>query len=358
MVAKIVSKGAFYCAGIFIVLLLLLGAQKIINLNAKPQINNVQPPKTEVLGEKIQNTPSPSPKAESGKPTNITSPVEAASPKKSRIKFGVAIESTANLSGQISSLESELGKPVSTISIFKQFGLASNNQLNLDDLAYVKSKGIKVLVAWEPWNPEQGMNQSTDYLKEIQEGKQDTYIKEFAQRVKNYGGKVVIRFGHEMNGNWYPWSNRPEEYKASYRRVVEIFRNEGVNNVTWMWSINNHPTANIDSFYPGSDVVQTIGIDGFNFGTTADFGGWQSFTQLFSPAYQVVTKYSKPVMISETASTEFGGDKALWVVAMFTSLPSGFPKMDEVIWFNVLKETDWRINSSQSSLEAFQKYLQ
>ena len=40
---------------------------------------------------------------------------------------------------------------------------------------------------------------------------------------------LVIRLDHEMNGNWYPWSedqayNSPGEYVAMWRHVVDRFR--------------------------------------------------------------------------------------------------------------------------------------
>jgi beta-mannanase len=51
----------------------------------------------------------------------------------------------------------------------------------------------------------------------------------------------MLRFAHEMNGNWYPWSegvngNAAGQYVPAYRRVVTLFRSVGVTNVTWVWS--------------------------------------------------------------------------------------------------------------------------
>ena len=61
-------------------------------------------------------------------------------------------------------------------------------------------------------------------------------------------------------------------------------------------------------------------------------------------------------MIAETASTELGGDKAKWITqGLLTDVPSRFPRVRAVVWFQENKETDWRVNSSSSALAAYRK---
>ncbi len=268
--------------------------------------------------------------------------------------FGFALSDYTNKTEEISDLEDTIKKNITTVSIYKQFGLPSNNTIDITELSYIKSHNIKLLIAWEPWNPQEGMHQSIDYLKSINDGGQDAYIKSFAHIIQTYGAPVIIRFGHEMNGNWYPWGQRQQEYVHAYQRVVTLFRNENISNVQWMWSINVDPLTGVDSYYPGNDFVDIIGIDGFNFGTSAANTTWVSFYAIFSHAYEyIVSHYNKPLIISETASAEVGGNKAQWVRDMFGTLETSMPKIQEVIWFNLNKETDWRINSSSEALSAF-----
>jgi beta-mannanase len=272
-------------------------------------------------------------------------------------RLGFAVSDYSNKNGEISTLQQTVGKNISTISLFKQFGLDVNSTVNNEDLTYVKAHSMKLLIAWEPWNPQEGMHQSVDYLTDITNGKQDEYIKNFARSLKAYGAPVIIRFGHEMNGDWYPWGHREHEYIQAYQRIVTLFRNEGVTNVEWMWSINANPLQGIGNYYPGSEYVDIIGIDGFNFGTTQANNSWRTFQDIFLPAYTAVTKYGKPIIISETASAELGGNKAQWIENMFSSLSQTMPNVQELIWFNFNKETDWRINSSPASLTAFTENL-
>lgn len=273
--------------------------------------------------------------------------------------MGVVVDDYSNKKGTITALEKKLGISISTISFFKQFGDRVNKNISPADLDYVKKYNRKILIAWEPWNSTEQNNQETDYLKEIAEGKHDEYIRSFARDINKSGIATTIRFGHEMNGDWYPWGRRAEEYKIAYRHIFNIFRNEKASNTSFMWSVNiSENPPDLDKFYPGDDYVDIIGIDGFNFGTTQDYGGWRSFSELFGPTYDYLSeKYDKPISIAETASTEHGGNKAEWISEMFKNLALSYPEIKEVIWFNIIKETDWRIESSKSSLSAFRSYL-
>ncbi len=284
------------------------------------------------------------------------------------VKFGVVIADYSNSHGGLSSLEQKLGTSLAIISIYKQFGNPDNSDLLQSDLDYSKKNNKTLLIAWEPWDPSLGMRQQIDYVQQIIDGKQNKYIDRFARQIRTYGKPVIIRFGHEMNGNWYPWGDRPEEYKAAYRAIVAKFAQAHITNVAWMWSINAEnapasPIDQVDAYYPGDDVVDSIGIDGFNFGrkhgeNLPPVGEWRSFKDIFAPAYSFVLRYHKPISISETASAEEGGNKAEWVNTMFKlDLPAEFPKIQSLVWFDLLKEADWRIDSSLSSLKAFQASL-
>lgn len=308
--------------------------------------------KNNVLGENIPE------KSESKNADELR--MKSGALREESVSFGVAYD-YSNKSNDLNFLMKSLNGKISSISIYKQFGLENNNSFSEDDINFFKSNNLKPIIAWEPWNPKEDMKQSTDFLKEIPLGLHDNYIRSFALSIKKFGNRVIIRFAHEMNGNWYPWGNKSSEFVKAYRHIVSIFESENVTNVQWMWCINAEsvpvtPIENVKDFYPGDDVVDLIGIDGLNFGTTQEESTWRTFEEIFKPAYNYLQQYDKPIVIAETASSEIGGSKAEWVKGMFTSLPK-YPKVTEIIWFNISKETDWPINSSDSSLEAFKEYL-
>ena len=57
-------------------------------------------------------------------------------------------------------------------------------------------------------------------------------------------------------------------------------------------------------------------------------------------------------MITETAATEVGGLKAEWIEHMIEEFATN-DQISGFIWFNVNKETNWRIDSSEETQAAF-----
>jgi beta-mannanase len=181
---------------------------------------------------------------------------------------------------------------------------------------------------------------------------------------------VWIRWGHEFNGNWYPWSTSannksPKDYIAAYRHIHSRFTRAGAFNVRWVWCINAETVPNTSwndplRAYPGDAYVDMISIDGYNFGTTLPSSRWQSFAEVFAVPYaKIVRRFpNKPLMINETACATVGGptgterDKAQWIRDMDTALRRTFPRISAVVWFETEKEADWRMVSSPATREA------
>jgi hypothetical protein len=218
-----------------------------------------------------------------------------------------------------------------------------------NEIANLRASGQTPMVTWEPYEQS---------LAAIASGADDSYLHESAQIAKGWGSTLMIRFGHEMNGSWYPWAGSnasPEAFIAAWRHIVSLFRADGANNVKWVWSPNVQEGRKdpISPYFPGEAWIDYVGLDGYNWGSAE--GRWQSLGEVFASSYAVVTQFSsKPVIITETSSSETGGDKAAWIRSGFISeLPQSFPRVSAVIWFNKSQQEDWRINSSQASLEAY-----
>jgi hypothetical protein len=167
----------------------------------------------------------------------------------------------------------------------------------------------------------------------------------------------------EMNGAWVPWAvgncgNTASDFVGFWKYVVDKFRREKAP-VVWIWSPNvRHwgETTTFASVYPGDDYVDFLGIEGYNWGSSQSWSVWQSFKEVFLTSYNDLIGLSKKnIIITEMASTEIGGNKAQWILDMFTDLKSTFPQISAITWFNMNKETDWRINSSIASENAFKE---
>jgi hypothetical protein len=70
------------------------------------------------------------------------------------------------------------------------------------------SYGALYYAAWEPFGTS---------VQAIADGASDAYITKFAKAVRNFGDPIALSFGHEMNGNWYPWE-RPRPLPPSSSR--------------------------------------------------------------------------------------------------------------------------------------------
>jgi hypothetical protein len=62
----------------------------------------------------------------------------------------------------------------------------------------------------------------------------------------------------------------------------------------------------------------------------------------------------KPVELSEVGSAEQGGNKAAWITGMFATLPR-HPEVTSLIWFDLVKGSDWRLTSSPAARAAFSR---
>ncbi|AEV69659.1 beta-mannanase [Acetivibrio clariflavus DSM 19732] len=216
-----------------------------------------------------------------------------------------------------------------------------------------------LLITWEPWEYD---------TVQIMNGNADSYIRRMAQDMKYYGKEIWLRPLHEANGDWYPWAigyaggkNTNSTYIAAFRRIVDIFRSEGANNVKWVFNVNCNnvgPNTSFTGIYPGDNYVDYTSIDGYNWGTTQSWGSkWQSFDEIFSEAYNSLRNYNKPIIIAEWASAEIGGNKAQWITDSFNRIKSSYDKIFAAVWFNHNKETDWRINSSEAALNAYRNAI-
>jgi beta-mannanase len=217
------------------------------------------------------------------------------------------------------------------------------------------------MITWEPWNPADGsVNQPKYALSTIIAGTWDAYITRWATEIKQWGRPLLLRFAHEMNGTWYPWAegvngNTAGQYVAAWRHVHDIFTRVGTNNVSWVWSPNTiaDGSPSLAELYPGDAYTDWVAVDGYNWGTTASWSSWQSFPEAFGPTLAALRQLSRhPIMIGETASTEAGGNKAQWIQGFFTALAAN-PDIRAFVWFNIDKETDWRIESSAAATTAF-----
>ena len=189
----------------------------------------------------------------------------------------------------------------------------------------------------------------------ILDGGSDGHIRSVARKLKGMDRPVLLRWGWEMNGDWFAWSGarngeNPADYVRVWKHLRGIFADQGAGNVSWIWSPNwnSAPAAGwnrVQRYYPGDEHVDWVGISGYNF-----YG--ESPATLFDPVTKLYGD-RKPIILSETAAVR---DKARWI-ARLQSWVEDTPAVGAVVWFDTdIQEgtdNDFRFDTDPAALAAY-----
>lgn len=233
----------------------------------------------------------------------------------------------------------------------------------------MREHGSIPMITWGPRNAAlPSNNQPTYNLESIINGSHDLYINQWAMAAKAWGHPFFLRFAHEMNGDWYPWSeltngNQPGQYVKAWRHVHDIFTKDGVTNVTWVWcpALDKPGHTPLSELYPGNKYVDWTCMDAYNNSPTT----WVDFYDTVEPTYKKILSLApnKPMMIGENGSIENStnpGAKPNWLTQGYTKdIPYAFPKIYAVLYYDVPSECpQCTIDTTQASLNAFIKAIQ
>lgn len=284
---------------------------------------------------------------------------QAAAP--AHLQFGVAPGSPFSVD-KLDLVTGQAGESPTLVMSYEAFG----EPVPLDQMDALHRRGAVPVLTWEPWTKGNGADQPSYALARVIAGDFDGYITQWGAKLAAWHSPVMLRFAHEMNGDWYPWGdgvngNTPRDYIGAWRHVHDLLVNAGASNVIWVWTPNatvNGMPSQLGKYYPGDSYVDMVGLDGYNWGASDGANRWQQPAEIFSNGLAQLRTIapSKPVLIGETASAEQGGSKAEWISQLVDYLAQ---QRDVVgfIWFNVDKETDWRIDSSPQSVAALRAAL-
>ncbi|MEW7292444.1 glycosyl hydrolase [Aquimarina sp. 2304DJ70-9] len=120
------------------------------------------------------------------------------------------------------------------------------------------------------WMVEENDGQGEDHpngLTEIVNGQHNDELDKFAAFAKrNAPRPIYLRIGYEFDG---PWNNyNPGKYQAAYRYIVNYLNQKQVTNVAYVWQSATWgatPENGIDSYYPGDQYVDYVGLSFFFF---------------------------------------------------------------------------------------------
>lgn len=275
----------------------------------------------------------------------------------------------------------EVGKATNMVGFFQGF----DQDFNANAVQRSWANGRLPMMTWESVPAKTGNDQPyvPGYTNEdIISGKFDAYLTQYAQALKANGMPLVIRFDHEMNGQWYNWSesskqqNAAGSYTAMWKHVWQVFQDNGANQYAiWDWSpsridkLGNTKYQTLEylqNYYPGAEYVDWVGMSGYY----RDASEQPTFENTFGATLAQIRQVApdKNIVLNEIGATETGGSvsdsqKSRWITSLFDALAD--PANDDVIGFAYFSETattivdgtrttnDWRLDSRSDSLQAF-----
>lgn len=277
-------------------------------------------------------------------------------------------------------------KPLAFVTYFSAFSHNWREHLKWQS-RNIYSTGAIPLISWMPVDvadPERNL------LPEIAAGEWDNYIDTWIEGLLTWIASypeskrpmILLRFAHEFNGHWYPYSGEPVLFIIAWKRIHDRFQRAGANEfVEWVWNANHisfDKHNDITKYYPGDRYVDWTALDGYNWGTNHDWTNWDSFDHVFAAGYEtLITNYpDKPILIAEYGTTEprdlpsesWGQrgsdvdrreDRSLWFLDMLNSIEQHFPAIRGLGLFGNDKELSWSLTNEQSTgIDGFNLGLQ
>ncbi len=320
--------------------------------------------------------------------------------------FGVAEDGLPGDTGEFNALATSVNKAPSLVEWFAnwpQNPTGSNVDFRSDLVTAAWSRGAMPVISWQSGNGDHTASDPyVNRLSEIVHGNYDAYLQGYAAQITALHLPVVIRFDHEMNGNWYDWSagraanvgapGQPNMYVQAWQHIWNVFNSMNANQyVIWAWTpdrIDGLKTTSgictaatctgtigetdMAADFPGAGYVDWVGLSAYAWQPPTVAAPWTyaaTFAKTIANLKQVAP--GKPIYIAETgASQQIGSPaqdataiKTAWINDTLKNFAAD-PSIVGFAYFNnnisnvhniggVPVQTNWTINSSTSALNAF-----
>jgi hypothetical protein len=179
-------------------------------------------------------------------------------------------------------------------------------------------------------------------LERVAAGDFDRQLTAWARGARSLGVPLLLAFGVEVNEDWGPWNGRwngagetegygdlavpdgAERYRDAYRRLVTLFRSEGADNVTFVFSVTARRSAEawdaVRLYYPGDAFVDWLEIS--DYGSLEAGGAVAPFARRLadSGVYTALTRVSRRPVAVLAGTVARAEDEAVWIRDAFRAL--------------------------------------
>ena len=296
-----------------------------------------------------------------------------------RVALGVSVSSNrdpATVDAHIASV----GRAPAIWSVWSDWGntgpenVVGSREFPTTMANYLKTKGIVPMIVWEPVNPSAQTDCQNWSNAAVNSGKYDQYIRDWAQAAKDFGGRVIVRFMHEMNLPYFIWgvnrcTNSYASIKSAWKRVWNIFRGPdgvGATNVKFLWSVSGK--GYVSNLYPGDAYVDYTGLTAFNWGDPTPAGSWaawRSMVAAFTPTMTALLNVStKPIIAAEVGSAPPDPScstcsKYNWIKNGYPAVRNKWPRVKAIVYMDIdlrhAGQPDWRLASPPAGLQAYKE---
>ncbi|WP_198652186.1 glycosyltransferase [Chitinophaga deserti] len=228
------------------------------------------------------------------------------------------------------------------VSLYIPWGDAPASEVPQQLAEDIFRNGSVPMITWEPWASGFAFSDADPELREerkvmahIANGRFDAYVQKIARQVRALNRPVFIRFAHEADNPAYPWSpaggNTPEESKAAWSHVHDVFRRERAYNAVWVW--NPWKPAAIEAYFPGRQYVDWLGVTMLSYDTIGTQAKAYSFTELYEPfRRKPIFRSGLPVMVAEGGSVRTGKQRE-WMEGAAKSI-TGYREIQAFVLFH------------------------
>lgn len=235
--------------------------------------------------------------------------------------------SQSELNQEVEAFENQSGKELSMVtcaSIWTDETGGIHTPINA--IQHIANAGKTPIMYIEPWSAYSYEITAPDpryNMQSIIDGDWDSELTSMALEIKNLNIPIMAVFGHEANGQWFPWNGMwnganetngfgspsqpdgPERFASAYRHIIDLFRNNDVQNVTWVlgMSFNTQPEEawnSMANYYPGDDYIDWIGLSVYGSKNDKDENQFSfSFIWDYIQADLNAISTTKPIIILE-----------------------------------------------------------
>lgn len=292
--------------------------------------------------------------ASSGDPSadNVPVPAEGA-------YFGTHFSAgLADRRDRIEQLEADLGRPLLIDHVYHRW----DDEFPSDYDRWTMDQGRILFLNWTT-RTDSGPPVK---FRDIISGALDDVIDARARAIADLGRPVLLGFGHEpgaLIGEGGSRSGTEEEYVEAWRHVASRFDAAGARNVSWVWTLTAFAFKNGDGegLYPGDDVVDWVGVDGYvNVGCPWLNVPWSPWSELFAPADAFAAAHDKPLVVAEFGLGEDPGDpqrKAEWLRDAAEEIQE-MESLKAVVSFNSQADCSSHIVTSEAALRGYRAMAQ